>query len=291
MENNVDFSGIPALGDQQGLENFINNQNLQAQGLQPVQQTEQPAAQPAQPAQPAAAPTQGAPAAQPAAQPTQQQQQQAAPTFTKDQIAAILAQADAVRAQQNNAAQQQQSQQPRQAFQYTDQERQFVVNAMQRGYALDQINQVIMQRRMQGGMGMMPQSNPALEQRMANLEQYLRSQEYKQQETVFIDRLTSFGDKFGLSEQDLVTFGNAALQKGINIAVPNVDLETVFRAVYPEQYAIRVQRMSPTNTSQIYGGTSIPEGNRALAGKAEDAYVEAFLKQTMPNQYGMLNKK
>ena len=73
--------------------------------------------------------------------------------------------------------------------------------------------------------------------------------------------------------------------------MPNVDLETVFKAVYPEQYAIRIQRMSPTNTSQIYGGTSIPEGNRALASKAEDAYVEAFLKQTMPNQYGMLNKK
>ena len=288
MENNVDFSDIPALGDTQGLENFINNQNLQAQGLTPVQPTEQqpaPAAQ-GQPTQPAA---QGQPAqqqGQPAAQPAQQ----AAPTFTREQIAQILAQADAIRAQQGgNGAQQQQPQQPRQAFQYTDQERNFVLNAMQRGYSLDQINQVVMQRRMQNGM--VPQGNPALEQRMTQLENYLRTQEYKAAETAFIDKLSGFGDKFGLSEQDLVTFGNAALSKGINIAMPNVDLETVFKAVYPEQYAIRVQRMSPTNTSQIYGGTSIPEGNRALAGKAEDAYVEAFLKQTMPNQYGMLNKK
>lgn len=288
MDNNVDFSDIPALGDTQGLENFINNQNLQAQGLQPVQPTQQqaqPAAQPsAQPAaQPAAQPV------APAAQANNNQQvntAQGQPVFTREQVAALLQQ-NAAQAQQQQPQVQPQRQAPQVA--YSDQERNFVLTAMQRGYSLDQINQVIMQRRMQNGVA--PQSNPALEQRMANLEQYLRNQEYKQAETVFIDKLSAFGDKFGLSEQDLVTFGNAALQKGINIAVPNVDLETVFKAVYPEQYAIRVQRMSPTNTSQIYGGTSIPEGNRALAGKAEDAYVEAFLKQTMPNQYGMLNKK
>ena len=49
--------------------------------------------------------------------------------------------------------------------------------------------------------------------------------------------------------------------------------------------------MTPTNSPQIYGGTSIPESSRANAAKAEDAYVEAFLKGAMPNQYGMLNKK
>ena len=288
MDNNVDFSDIPALGDTQGLENFINNQNLQAQGLTPVQPTTEqpaPAAQPtAQPAAPAAQPNPAQPAQPaPAAQP--------APTFTKEQVAAIIAQADALRAQQgggNGVQQPTQPQQPRQAFQYTDQERNFVINAMQRGYSLDQINQVIMQRRGQNGM---VQGNPALEQRMSQLETYIKQQEYNAAETAFINKLSDFGDKFGISEKDLITFGNASLSKGINIAMPNVDLETVFKAVYPEQYAIRIQRMSPTNTSQIYGGTSIPEGNRALASKAEDAYVEAFLKQTMPNQYGMLNKK
>ena len=287
MDNNNDFSGIPALNDVQGLENYLNAQSLQAQGLTPTPapQQQNPAPQEAQPnpAQPAPAAQPAQPAAQPAAQPQQ-------PQFTKEQIAQIIAQADALRAQQN-AQQRQQPQQQSQAqpFQYTEQERNFVLNAMQRGYSLAQINSVIMQRRMQSGM--IPQSNPALEQRMNQLENYLRTQEYRAAENAFIEKLSGFGDKFGLSEQDLVVFGNAALAKGINIAMPNVDLETVFKAVYPEQYAIRVQRMSNTNTSQIYGGTSIPEGNRALAGKAEDAYVEAFLKQTMPNQYGMLNKK
>jgi BMFP domain-containing protein YqiC len=275
--NDNNFSDIPALGDTQGLENFLNNQNLQAQGLQPVEEqpTEQPAANPAQPA------------AQSAAAP-------ASNNVTREDLTNILKKLDEINARTNPQAQTQPAAaQPtpaaRQPFTYTDQERNFVVNAMQRGYSLDQINQVIMQRRMQNGYA--PQQNNALEQRMQNLEQYLRTQEYKQAEAAFVDKLSAFGDKFGLSEQDLVTFGNAALSKGINIAMPNVDLETAFRAIYPEQYAIRIQRMTPTNTSQIYGGTSIPEGNRASAAKAEDAYVEAFLKQTMPNQYGMLNKK
>lgn len=277
--NDNDFSDIPALGDTQGLENFLNNQNLQAQGLQPTQP--QPAAQPAQPA------------AQPTPeQPAQGLQGASNGQVTREDITNILKKIDEINARTAApaaptapAAPSAQSKAP--AFTYTDQERNFVINAMQRGYSLEQINQVIMQRRNQNGFG---QGN-ALEQRMNNLEQYLRTQEYKQAEAAFIDRLSAFGNKFGLSEQDLVTFGNAAIEKGINIAMPNVDLETAFRAIYPEQYAIRIQRMTPTNTSQIYGGTSIPEGNRASAAKAEDAYVDAFLKQTMPNQYGMLNKK
>lgn len=270
--NDNDFSGIPALGDTQGLENYLNNQNLQAQGLQPAQPTEQEQQQ-TQPAQ------------QPEQQPAQGLQGVDPNKVTREDINAILSKIDAINARTANP---QPVQQSAQAITYTDQERNFVINAMQRGYSLDQINQVIMQRRAQNGYGM---RNNALEQRMNYLEQYLRTQEYKQAEAAFIDKLSIFGNKFGLSEQDLVTFGNAAIEKGINIAMPNVDLETAFRAIYPEQYAIRIQRMTPTNTSQIYGGTSIPEGNRASASKAEDAYVEAFLKQTMPNQYGMLNKK
>ena len=105
-----------------------------------------------------------------------------------------------------------------------------------------------------------------------------------------INKLTDFGNKWGLSEQDLVTFGNTALdQFGINIAQVK-DLEAAFRAVYPEQYQIRLQRMTPNQSSQIYGGTAIPEGTRAQAARAEDAYVEAFLKSHMPN-YDAFNKK
>lgn len=286
-QNQNDFSGIPALGDTQGLENYLNNAALAAQGLptpeQPAQQQAQPAVNPAQP-NPAEQPA-AQPAAQPGVQPlgNAQAPQQG---FTKDQVAAIVAQADALRAQQAQHQAAPQGTPQRQTFQYTDQERNFVITAMQRGYSLDQINQVIMQRRGQAG-----NANNATEQRIAAVENYLRTQEYRQAEEAFVNKLSAFGNKFGLSEQDLVTFGDAAIKKGINIAMPNVDLETVFKAIYPEQYAIRLQRMTPTNTSQIYGGTSIPEGNRAAAAKAEDAYVDAFLKQAMPNQFSMLNKK
>ena len=276
MENDNNFSDIPALDDVQGLETYLNNQALAAQGL-PVQQQAQPAAQPA-------------------ANPAQQQQAQGLPQgqITREDLAKIMQKVDEInnRVAQNPAAGgQPQAQRQQQSFAYTDQERNFVINAMQRGYSLDQINQVIMQRRAQAGGYGFNQQNNALEQRMNNLEQYLRSQEYRQAEAAFIDKLTAFGNRFGLSENDLVTFGNAAAAKGINIAMPNIDLETAFRAIYPDQYAIRIQRMTPTNTSQIYGGTSIPESNRVSAAKAEDAYVDAFLKQAMPNQYGMLNKK
>lgn len=291
MENDNNFSDIPALDDVQGLENYLNNQALAAQGL-PVQQQAQ-SQQQAQPTQ-----QQAQPAAQPAANPAQpaQQQAQGLPQgqITREDLAKIMQKVDEINnrvAQNPVAGGQPQAQRQQQSFTYTDQERNFVINAMQRGYSLDQINQVIMQRRAQAGGYGFNQQNNALEQRMNNLEQYLRSQEYRQAEAAFIDKLTAFGSKFGLSENDLVTFGNAAAAKGINIAMPNIDLETAFRAIYPDQYAIRIQRMTPTNTSQIYGGTSIPESNRVAAAKAEDAYVDAFLKQAMPNQYGMLNKK
>lgn len=76
---------------------------------------------------------------------------------------------------------------------------------------------------------------------------------------------------------------------GINLA--NVtDVEAVFRAVYPEQYAIRSQRIAGASASQIYGGASAMETPRAASSKLEDAYVDAFLKQAMPNAYGMHTK-
>lgn len=271
-----DFSDIPSLGDVQGLEAYLNNQALAAQGL-PVQG--QPAAQP-QPAvqpQPAAEPVAPATPAQPAEQSGDDRI-----TLTRAQLDAILAGRGAQPAQQPQPA----KPVAQKGFGYTPQEQQFIANALSKGYSLEQINNFLVSRRGPAG-GI----DPILEQRIAQVEQHLKTQEYKAAENAFISRLSDFGNKFGLSEQDLVTFGNEALKNGINIATEGVNLEMVFRAVYPDQYAIRKQRMTPTNSSQIYGGTSIPEGSRASAAKLEDAYVDSFLKQTMPNQYGMLNKK
>ena len=274
-----DFSDIPALNDVSGLEAYLNNEALAAQGL-PVQpsttQPDAPASQPAVASQPSA----DIPA-QPAA-PAQGD----TITLTREQLNAILAsgQASAPGAQQ---AKPQAPVQQKEAA-YTAQEQQFIAKALAQGYSLRQINDFLVRQR--GSQGTMT-VNPALEQRLAQVEQYLKTQEYKAAETAFINRLSDFGSKWGLSEQDLVTFGNEALKQGINIAVGDVNLETVFRAVYPDQYAIRLKRMTPTTSSQIYGGTSIPEGNRTNASKIEDAYVDAFLKGTMPNQYAAFNKK
>lgn len=270
-ENNIpqtpDFSDIPNLGDTQGLETFLNNEMLAAQGLQPQETS---AAQPAQPADPAATtPTTPAPAAGGNGDTI---------TLTREQLNAILASRGQAPAATNPA-------QPKSSG-YSAQDQVFIARALQQGYSLEQINNFLVQQRGQAG-----RIAPVLEQRLSQVEQYLKEQEYVQAETAFINKLSDFGNKWGLSEQDLVIFGNAALQKGINIAVGNVDLEAVFRAIYPEQYGIRSRRMTPTNSSQIYGGTNIPEGSRVNAARAEDAYVEAFLKGAMPNQYGMLNKK
>jgi DNA-binding transcriptional MerR regulator len=271
VPNNVpDFSDIPALGDAQGLENYLNNEALAAQGIQVQnQQPEQPKPEEQQ---------------QQVQQQSQQPQGQSNDTITlsREQLNAILAS----RGQMPQQAQQPQQQVQPRAPVYSAQEQQFIARALAQGYSLDQINRFLYTQR-----GNVARGNPILEQRLAQVEQYLRTQEYKTAETAFINRLSDFGNKWGLSEQDLVNFGNTALQHGINIAGDNVDLEMVFRAIYPEQYSIRSRRMTPTNSSQIYGGTSIPEGSRASASKLEDAYVENFLKGAMPNQYGTLNKK
>lgn len=300
MDNNQnipasDFSDIPALGDVKGLEAYMNNQALAAQGL-PVQPAA-PAAQPTVPAtQPAATTVQGAqggqpapqPAAQPAAAPSVTPDASGNVTLSREQYAALLAGRGLPQqpAQPTVPQAQVQAQPVQQAAtrtpMYSAQEQAFISKALAQGYSLDQINRYL--------AGRSAQSNPVMEQRIAQVEQYLKQQEYKAAETAFVNKLSSFGDKWGLSEADLVTFGNEALKHGINIAGENVDLETVFRAVYPDQYSIRLRRMTPTPTSQIYGGTSIPEGNRATAAKVEDAYVEAFLKGAMPNQYAAFKK-
>jgi hypothetical protein len=126
-------------------------------------------------------------------------------------------------------------------------------------------------------------------QRIQNIERYIQEQRYQAEQNAFIDKMNAFGDKFGLSENDLVTFGNVAMSKGINLTTVN-DVEAVFRAIYPEQYAIRSQRIAGSPASQIYGGANTPEAPRAAVSKLEDAYVDNFLKQSMPNQYNQFPK-
>lgn len=270
-----DFSDIPSLDDAQGLETYLNNETLKAQGI-PVQDNAQ-----------APVSTDGSAPADGTAATSGQTPLQATPaqasgtiTLTREQLNAILASRGQAPVQQA----QPQNQYKPQGIGYTPQEQQFIANALSKGYSLAQINDFLIKQRG-------TRIDPVLEQRLAGIENYLKTQEYKSAEAAFVSKLSDFGEKWGLSEQDLTTFGNEALKQGINIAMDNVNLETVFRAVYPEQYAIRSRRIAPTNSSQIYGGTSIPEGNRANTSKIEDAYVESFLKGTMPNQYAALNKK
>lgn len=191
----------------------------------------------------------------------------------RQQNAELQARFDQLMANQA-AAQQQPQVQAKQATGYNPQQRQIISELLNRGYTIEQIQQYI--------QGQSQNQNNAVLNRIQMLEDYIRNAEYRKEEANFISRMQSFGEKFGLSESDLVTFGNVALSKGINISEVS-DLETVFRAVYPEQYAIRSQRAN-MSSSQIYGGTNIPTAPRYQQEKMEDMYVESFLKNAMPNR-------
>lgn len=271
------FSGIPALGDTAGLETFMNDQTV----AQAVPNDGIPAAlqqqQPAQAAEPAPT-TDPAPAATPATP--------AAPTYTSEQVQEIISrmqaqQAAQVQAQQQAMLQQRQAQAAAQRAAYTPQQAAIIKQLIDKGVGLDRIMAA-----MNGGQN--AQQN-ALAARLQAIEQRMQQQQYAAEEQAFINKMTEFGNKFGLTEADLVTFGNAAYEKGINVAQVT-DVESVFRALYPEQYAIRMQRMSNAPASQIFGGSSVPEMPRAAASKVEDQYVEQFLRHSMPNQYGMTRK-
>lgn len=262
MDDNI-FSGIPDLNDTQGLEQYMNNAQAADFGFsgnvpQALQQET--------PAEPTPAPA--------------QPETPAAPTFTSEQVAQIVA---GLRNQQPQVQPQAQPAPVQRQAAYTPQQANIIKQLVDRGVPLERI-----MASMNGN-----RQNAAAQQQIVNriqgIEQYLQAQQYKAEESNFINKMTSFGDKFGLSESDLVTFGNQALAMGINLT--NVtDVEAVFRAVYPEQYAIRSQRIAGASASQIYGGASTVETPRAASSKLEDAYVDAFLKQAMPNAYGMHTK-
>jgi DNA-binding transcriptional MerR regulator len=268
MDQNELFSGIPALGDDAGLEQYLNGSALNSMGFggqdpTPAALQQQPAAQtPAEPAQQPATPAPAAPAT-PATN---------VPQFTAEQVAEIIARSR--QAQQPTPA-------PRPtASPYSAQQIATIKQLLDRGVSIDRINAALNGNRQQAAR------QNAMAQRLMAIEQHLQQQQYVADQNAFIDKMTTFGDKFGLSEDELVTFGNKAQSMGINLIDVN-DVEAVFRAVYPEQYAIRSQRLAGTSNSQIFGGSSVQENSRAAASKLEDAYVDQFLKRSMPNQYGM----
>ena len=271
MPNEIDFSGIPALDDVEGLSNLINQNaldNYVANDATPPLATPQPAQTAEGTAQPNATPN-----------PAPVQPAVTAPTYTSEQIQQIIERNNQLEAY-IRSKQQTPSAQP-------VQQSPVVQKLLNMGYSMEQINNAIAKRQAQASNVNVQQAQ--IMQKLQNLEQYIQQQEYAKQEDAFIDKMTSFGEKFGLSEADLVTFGNTALSKGINL-IDVTDVESVFRAIYPEQYAIRTQRMSNAPTSQIFGGMSGTETPRATASKLEDAYVDNFLKHSMPNLYGMKTK-
>ena len=256
------FSGIPSLDDEQGLEALINQQNLEAMGLD----SNTPAAldQPAQEPQPDA---------------------NNAPQYTSEQIAGIIARNQQLEAQLNQRQVQQPQQVQMQQRQnvspvYSDRQIAIINELLRRGVPMERIAQITSKQ----------SAEAATLQRIQALEQHIQQEQYNREAEAFEQKMLAFGDKFGLSEKELVHFGNVAASKGINVATVT-DLEAVFSGIFPEQYALRRERMSNRPTSQIYGGANIGEAPRAAANKMEDAYVEAFLAKSMPNQYGMYSKK
>ena len=282
MPDNI-FSGIPSLNDDTGLQTYLNNQQLTNLGIsntgvetpaQSQQSVVQPTTQPGQPAQPAVQPT------------VQEQPTLQSAGYTVEDVNRILARNAELEKQVNAIARPTTPTTftPTRATvttptpRYSANQINLIKQALDQGATIEQIQAALSRKPVQDG------TNKELLDKVNAIENYLQQSAYDKAQTEFIDKLTAFGDKFGLSENDLVVFGNTALAKGINIAQVS-DLESVFRAIYPEQYAIRVQRMQHTPTSQIFGGSTMFINPTAMSEQAADNYVEGFLKGAMPNQY------
>lgn len=272
MPNDNIFSGIPTLDDTAGLEQFVNNNTLNEMGL--GNPTVPAALQTTEPVQ--------TPAPQPA---TESQANPNTPTFTAEQVAQIIERNRELEARASQAQYQTQPQyQARQhTGAYTPRQAEIIKQLIDRGVPMERIQQAL-----NGDANRAAAQNATL-QRIQNIEQYIQGQQYQAEQNAFIDKMTTFGDKYGLTEDDLVTFGNVAMSKGINLTTVS-DVEAVFRAIYPEQYAIRSQRIAGAASSQLYGGANTPEAPRAATSKLEDAYVDNFLKQSMPNLYSQYPK-
>lgn len=262
-ENNI-FEGIPGLGDAQGTQDYVAQMN-QPEVPQPQIP---PMLQPMEDNVPQDNPAQG---------------------YSQEQINQILEQNRQLQAQMNqfqaqlaqqNQMQAQRMQQQQQFAQrsqnaYTPQQQAYITELVRRGVPMERIQAALNEGA----------QNTAIMQRLSGMENYLKEQEYNRQLDAFVDKMTTFGDKFGLSEDDLVQFANNALNNyGINLADAK-DVEAVFRMVYPDQYAIRMQRINGVGASRIYGGANFAETPRVVSEKAMNDYVEAYLKGAMPNQY------
>lgn len=275
MPNDNIFSGIPALGDTAGMEQYLNNSALNDMGIaNPTTPTALQTNVPQEPVQQQTDPSANAAPATTPSTPT-------VPQYTAEQVAQIVA-----RNQQLEAAMSQPQPQPQQYANspYTPRQAEIIKQLIDRGVPMERIQQAL------NGNAAQERAQNTVLQRLQNVEAYLQAQEYEAAQNTFISKMTEFGDKFGLSEDDLVTFGNQAMAMGINLTTVN-DVEAVFRAVYPEQYAIRSQRIAGSSVSQLYGGSNIPEAPRTATSKLEDAYVDNFLKQAMPNQYSQFPNK
>ena len=283
MSNNENlFSDIPALGDEAGLNQFLDAQLAQDAGIENPQIPEMQ--------QITSQNNQGNQGNQGNASAVENPSALNAPTYTPEQIQQIIQENQAYRNQQAQRVLQAQQQAQIRAQQaqpasggYSAQQVNAIKVLLDRGYSLESIMQAVNRQSPNTAA-----QNQAM-QRIQAIEQHLQQQEYLAEQNAFIEKMTTFGNKYGLSENDLVTFGNAAMAQGINLTQVN-DVEMVFKAIYPQQYAIRAQRLQNTPTSQIYGGVSISETPRAASSKLEDAYVDAFMKKTMPNQYEMSKK-
>lgn len=257
---NDENTQLPALDDESGLQNLLQQKEMQSIGIVPQPATTGTQA-PAQPVQ------------QAAAQPTPQ-----GPVYTEAQVQAILQQQSAAR--QTVAPQQQvPQQQPAQGAAYSERQTQLVVEAMRRGIPLDKIVTALGNQRQVGT----PDYAQQLMSKVNDLQQRFNQIEESKVAEQFESKMTAFGSKLGLSERDLYTFGTKALENGINILYVN-DIEAVFRGIYPEQYALRVQRAQPQATSQIYGGSNVGTTSQDTEKYAQQ-YAEQFLKNTMPNYY------
>ena len=272
MENNI-FDGIPSLDDEAGFQNLVAEQTAQQAAGTPAQTPTALQQTPVQ--QPQADPnSQGAPA-----QYTQEDIQRIIAENAQYKAHIQAAQAQAQAQAQARAQAQVQANVNAQRQQMNPQLQNAIARALAAGYTPEQVYAA-----MRGNT-----AQAKIENQINQIQNYLEQQQYQKEEQAFIEKMTTFGNKWGLSEADLVTFSNKALELGINVAQVS-DVEAVFRAVYPDQYAFRLQRMSnQNNASTIYGGASIPEAPRATQAKAEDAYVENFLKSKMPNAYNNFN--
>ena len=263
-ENNI-FEGIPSLGDTQGTQDYVAQMN----------QPEMPQPQVPPMLQPKEDNT---PQENPAQSYNQEQVNQI--LEQNRQLQAQMQQFQAQMAQQNQVQAQRMQQQNAQRSQNTSspQQQAIIMELVRRGVPMERIQAALNQG----------SQNDALINRINGIENQLREQAYVQARDSFVDKMTTFGDKFGLSEEELVQFADTALNNfGVNLAdTKNVEaVEAVFRMIYPDQYAIRMQRINGAGASRIYGGANFAETPRMVSEKAMDDYVNAFLKGAMPNQY------